>query len=194
MRELIVPRLRASYPTARIIHELPLRYSSNRIDIAAVTEAEIIGVEIKSSRDVVARLAAQLTAFKPVCAKVIAALAPKWNERLPMMSETQTILRDIGHCETWTVDAGAGTVTVTDPAYAKWQPWAFQMLDMLWREELIAVATRHRCYVAGKGVTHSKLRDACEAYMTGQEVRAAVCAALRSRSAFDKMSDAALAT
>ena len=53
MRDLVVPELRRRWPTARIIHELPTRYSSNRIDLAAVTESAIIGVEIKSSRDVI---------------------------------------------------------------------------------------------------------------------------------------------
>ena len=39
MRALIVPELRKRYPSGRIIHELPLRYSTSRIDLAAVTEA-----------------------------------------------------------------------------------------------------------------------------------------------------------
>ena len=50
MRALIVPELRKRWPAARIVHELPLRYSTRRIDLAAITETEIISVEIKSSK------------------------------------------------------------------------------------------------------------------------------------------------
>lgn len=154
------------------------------------------------------RLRDQLTAFKPVCVKVIAALAPKWNQELPTLAEprkgggvlyrgqyteTQQIIRDVGGIETWTVDAATGTIDETSRDYSKRQPWAHELLDMLWREELIAVASRHRCYVSGRSVTHTQLRDACEELMTGREVRQAVCRALRARSAFDKMSDAAIA-
>ena len=85
MRALIVPELRKRYPSARIIHELPLRYSTNRIDLAAVTEDEIVTVEIKSSRDVVDRLERQLREFAPISSRLICALAPKWNEKLPYL-------------------------------------------------------------------------------------------------------------
>jgi 16S rRNA G966 N2-methylase RsmD len=126
MRALIVPELRRRYPTARIIHELPLRYSARRIDLAAVTEDAIVAVEIKSSRDVIDRLEAQLRAFNPICQNMYVALAPKWNEQLPMLetkrargitsyshqyTEAQQIIEDVGSSQIgiWTVDAAAGT-------------------------------------------------------------------------------------
>jgi hypothetical protein len=83
MRDLIVPRLRAEYPGARIIHELPLRYSERRIDLAAITESEIVSVEIKSSNDVSDRLESQMRAFQP-----ISSLAPVWNVKLPMAEKS----------------------------------------------------------------------------------------------------------
>lgn len=205
MRDLIVPRLRHTYPSARIVHELPLRYSSNRIDLAAVTESQIIAVEIKSSRDVIDRLEAQVRAFLPVTSKIIVALAPKWNPQLPTLevpgkghvsyvaqySETQALLRRIGgHVETWTVCAESAAVEVTEGGWRTSEaPWATQMLDMLWRNELEAIAHRHRICIP-KRASHIVIRNACEEMMTGREVRAAVCSALRGRAAFDKASDA----
>lgn len=199
MRALIVPELRKRYPAARIIHELPLRYSSNRIDLAAVTETEIVSVEIKSSKDVTDRLEAQLRAFQPISSRLIVCLAPKWNERLepeiierpgctiyrPRHTEAQSIIHRVGGSglEIWTVDAAAGTVEVTDEAHRSNHPWLYQMLHMLHVGELAAIASRHRCW-QGKRPRHYDLVEACSELMTGREIKLAVCSALRRRPAF----------
>lgn len=204
MRELIVPRLRARWPSARIIHELPVRYSTNRIDLAAVTETDIIAVEIKSSKDVADRLEAQLRAFLPVASRMIVALAPCWNEKLPAKVETtgpytryvhpetevQAIIsRACGSlAETWTVDADAGSIEVTRDFHRDNWPWTFQLLHILHVSELVAIASRHRCW-QGKRPVHLDLVKACAEFMTGGEVRRAVCAALRARPAFGAASD-----
>lgn len=208
MRDIIVPQLRKRWPGARIIHELPLRYSSNRIDIAAVTPDQIVGVEIKSSRDVHHRLEAQLRAFMPVCVRLIVALAPKWNEKRPQitkpscdggtiylddLTEAQEIIRRVGgwKFETWTVDSGAASIEITEQGYDLKLPWPVRLLDMLHVSELVEVGTRHRCWVSrGSRVPrHDLIRDACAELMTGQEVRRAACRALRARAAFAAESD-----
>lgn len=203
MRDLIVPKLRLAHPSARIIHELPLRYSSNRIDLAAVTEDAIVAVEIKSSRDVMDRLESQIRAFQPVCSKVIVALAPKWNPKAEMVweqrgartvgvyrySATQDLIKAIGGVETWTVCAETKTVEATSGTWVgNKASWATAMLDMLWRDELEMIAVKHRVSIP-KRASHIVIRDACEELMTGREVRRAVCHALRTRKAFDKASD-----
>ena len=204
MRSLLVPELRKRWPGARIIHELPLRYSSNRIDLAAITETEIISVEIKSSRDVMDRLEAQLRAFMPISSRIIAALAPRWNEKLPgietkhpsggtgyrmQYTPTQEIIRRVGGVEVWTVDATAGAITEMDgDYYRKRKPWLAQMLDMLHVSELVDIADRHRVAV-GKRPNHLTLVSELVDMMQGREVVKATCAALRARNAFDKMSD-----
>lgn len=208
MRSLIVPELRKRYPSARIIHELPLRYSSNRIDLAAVTKNEIYAVEIKSSKDVADRLEKQVRNFIPVSARVIVALAPKWNTKLEAEvierttkhrrvistlsrhTECQETIRRLGDSsiETWTVDAGAGTIEVTAGGYRESVPWSFWMLDMLHVQELVAIAGRHRCW-SGKRPVHRDLVLTCNDLMTGREIRTAVCQALRSRDAFGADSD-----
>lgn len=213
MRALIVPRLRAQWPDARIVHELPLRYSTNRIDLAAIRPSEIIAVEIKSSRDTNERLEAQLRAFAPISSRIIVALAPKWNENLegltekiamrggglatqytPRFTETQAIVNSVKRwhpwIETWTVDSAAGAVEVTDPLYsrANGQPWLAQMLHMLHVDELKMVAARHQVS-AGIRPTHWTLYQQCSAMMTGREIVGSVCAMLRSRGAFGADSD-----
>lgn len=212
MRDLIVPKLRAKWPSARIIHELPLRYSTNRIDLAAVTPTEIVSVEIKSSRDVTDRLEAQLLGFLPVSTVVIVAVAPKWVERLPAPppeqkvdksgrrytvyegappTEVERIIAEAerwGTLETWTVDAGTGTIAEVRPSYRPQRPWLARMLDMLHVAELVDIAGRHGVWQGNRPV-HETLVRLCTEAMTGREIVAAVCAALRARSAFAAESD-----
>ncbi|WOJ91787.1 hypothetical protein RZS28_18840 (plasmid) [Methylocapsa polymorpha] len=205
MRDIVVAELRRRWRSARIIHELPLRYSAKRIDLAAITEAEIISVEIKSSRDVVDRVEAQVRAFLPISTRVIVALAPKWNEKLPLreerhpnhtsyiqpLTEAQNVIRRIGDScvETWTVDSEGQGIEVTDDAFRKNEhPWPARILDILDVAELVEIAIAHRLSVAKRPV-HADLVALCCGSMTGREVTAAVCRALRAREAFGASSD-----
>lgn len=217
MRDLVVAKLRAQVPGARIIHELPLRYSSNRIDIAAVAEAEIVSVEIKSSRDVADRLEAQLRGFAPISSRLIVALAPRWNEDLPpqrlplpprrgrpggsagfitvpQYTAAQEAIRRVRddhppHIEVWTVSAEAGTVeTSWSPAWSqRSHVWPARLLNILHVAELEAIAFRHR--LAPGGERHDKLVDACVRHLTTEQALRAACAMLRARAAFAAESD-----
>lgn len=210
MRALIVPELRKRWPSARIVHELPLRYSTNRIDLAAITETEIIGVEIKSSKDVADRLEKQLRGFLPICRRVIVALAPKWNEKLPAIEKpvrrrgvsytsrvpqetaAQAAISRVGRyqIETWTVDADAGSIEITESGHDAAFPWTGRMLDVLHVAELCTIAERHRCLSIGKRPPrHQTLVRACHDLMTGREIIGAVCRALRARPVFGAASD-----
>jgi hypothetical protein len=209
MRVLCAAELRRLWPSARIIHELPTRYSENRIDLAAVTETDLVALEIKSSVDVADRLEAQIRAFLPIAHRIIVALAPRWNEQLPMRFETrklsngqtytagspryteaQAAIQRVGAAQVciWTVDARAGTVKCGAPTFRRGQPWARRMLDILHRSELVSVAEAHRIG-AGPRTPHFDLATSCAELMTGREVERAVCAALRARAAFARESD-----
>jgi len=210
MRALCAAKLRELWPTARIIHELPTRYAQNRIDLAAVTETELVALEIKSSRDVADRLEAQLRAFAPVSHLLIVALAPKWNEDLPWREVVRTLegRRYVGSQPqytaaqaaiqrvgpggvwTWTVDAEVGTLTCGYKPVHSSQPWPRRMLDILHRDELVAIASAHRIAEPNRRTTHFNLAEACAELMNGREVDRAVCAALRARAAFARESDA----
>lgn len=204
MRALIAPHLRSAYPGSRIIHELPLRYSTSRIDMAAVLPDKIVSVEIKSSKDTLSRLHAQLLGFAPICDRVVVALAPRWNEQLPdkrearewgwssspQYTEAQQIVRDLPyrHIAIWTVDHETGDVTPTKPCNDLRLPWFAELLDVLHVAELLEVAQLHRISVARRP-THEHLVGQCAELMTGREIRRAVCRALRARSGFAKESD-----
>lgn len=206
MREIVAADLRRRWPEARIIHELPLRYSSNSLDMAAVTQTEINAVEIKSSRDLMDRLEQQLRNFAPIVTRLIVALAPKWNEKLPslkrpyrqgiayvpQLTEAQQLIAGVRetHIETWTVCATAGTIERTEGGYAvNVHPWSFRLLHILHVAELTEVALAH--HVPGcHGRPHDVIARACASGMTGDQVKRAVCQALRARDRFAAGSDA----
>lgn len=190
IRARVATELRRLYPDARIIHELPLRYSSNRIDVAAVRPSAIISAEIKSSRDVIDRLEAQLRAFQPVSYRLIVATAQKHADA------ARSVTARVSTGDVWTVDPDTGKLDgFIEEAYyhrSGMPPWGGRMLDMLWRDELALVAARHQV-PAGIRPTHTALRNACAAALTGRQAVEAVCRALRTRAAFDKASDPPLA-
>lgn len=211
MRTIAAAALRRAYPDARIVHELPVRYSTNRIDIAAIRPAAIICLEIKSSRDVIDRLEAQLRAFQPVSHRLIVALAPKHNEKLPSVEEpvirkgntigitfrrprtdAQDVIQRVGGCTTWTIDAETGALegdVVEQPYHRPGPCWATKMLDMLWRDELAEIARRFSISGGRRNPTHLDYRNACAEALTGRQATEAVCQALRARDAFDAASD-----
>jgi hypothetical protein len=205
MRELCVAELRRQFPSARIVHELSLRYSSNRIDLAAILEDGIIAVEIKSSRDVADRLEKQLRSFQPICTRIIAALAPKWNEKRPSiatphksggtsyvenLTEAQEAISRVDRwgIGVWTVCHESGKIEVTNAGSETRHLWSMHLLDILHVAELREIAARHRVPVP-QPQRHWMLRDACAELMTGGEIRRAACQALRGRDAFAAGSD-----
>jgi hypothetical protein len=207
MRALVAARMRDLWPSARIIHELPLRYSARRIDVAAVTEDDIFCAEIKSSRDTLDRLEEQLRGFASIASGMIVALAPKHAGREDSGSHDRArrgrpdnardIIRRVDDTTAvWIADAETGAL---DASHAPWRfytrrPWTARMLDMLHNVELEDIAYRHRCLARGsKPPNHESLVTACEDLMGGREIRRAVCAALRTRDAFDKQSDPPIA-
>lgn len=207
MRDLIVPELRRRWPGARVIHELPLRYSTRRIDLAAVTPDKVVAVEIKSTKDVADRLEAQIRGFAPICSKIIVALAPKHNEKLlsikvptrlgtehrPQYTLAQQAVRrsDCHHREVWTCDAEQGRIEKTD-GYGQDNdiPWTGAMLDMLHVQELVIIGEHHRLITPmRRAMPHRSLVRILLGKLNGDEIVAGACWALRARAAFDKASD-----
>lgn len=79
IRDAVVARLRMIRPKARIMHEVNCSlWGPNRIDVLAVSPAEIISVEIKSERDKLDRLPAQIASMLTMSHHVIAALHEKF--------------------------------------------------------------------------------------------------------------------
>jgi hypothetical protein len=200
MRGIVDRWLRELWPSARIIHELPLRYSSNVIDVAAVTKTTIHAVEIKSSRDTLDRLEAQVRSFSPIATRLSVALAPCWNIELPMkvidnprggrtfiprLTEAQVILarNSASHIGTWTCCAVTDSIQKTDGGWNdNIHPDTFRLLHMLRVEELVRIADKNG--LPTHDAVHRRLVAACWDAMTGRQIVRAVCAALRARDAF----------
>lgn len=83
MRQAVEAWGRARLPGCRVMHELAV--NSCRIDLAFVGDADLIGVEIKSSRDTLDRLDRQWDEFNYCLPEVWLAVAPKyaWGKRPP---------------------------------------------------------------------------------------------------------------
>lgn len=208
LRAYVVEQLRRRLPSARIIHELNVAGTgSNRIDVAAVTETAIVAVELKSKRDKLDRLSAQLEAFQACCHVVIVAAhekhfvpAPleKW-ESPPREGEVRDLhlnqepfLRNrYKHKTVWRYpppdpqapSSGLKYVSMfnfASLAGVTAQPKASRMLDMLWAEELRDECRRHRVACDSRSVRAEMIHQLAW-HLTGQEIARAVCRQLRMR-------------
>jgi hypothetical protein len=160
--------LRKAFPDARIVHELVLRQGGVRIDLAAVTPDRLVCVEVKSERDVLDRLPAQIAAMKLVCDAWRVATADKHLDKCRDIADWHRVI---------------GETSLDAPGYGMRELPRDAMhglcnaparLDMLWANELR--------YIAGaKGPRMSSMIRASDS-MTGAQIRRAVCAAIRARS------------
>ncbi|WP_292173967.1 hypothetical protein [Mesorhizobium sp.] len=74
IRDAAVAKIRQRRPNARIIHEINVSsHGPNRIDVLAVDRAEIIACEVKSAKDKLDRLPAQVASMFGAAHHVIAA-------------------------------------------------------------------------------------------------------------------------
>lgn len=161
--------LRALFPTARIIHELMLRQGGCRADLAAVTPDRLIGLEIKSERDVLTRLPAQAEAMDQVCdawgVLVAGAHLEKvraLDTRLWLVAAAEDDRERLG--QRLFRDSFSGLCNA--PA----------RLDMLWADELRIISCPRR------DAPRRMCIQAAADHLTGVQVRRAVCAALRARA------------
>ena len=159
--------LRAAFPDARIVHELVVRQGSCRIDLAAITEARLVLLEVKSERDVLDRLERQFEQAREVADAVLVVTTEKHINKARKL---------VGYLEACTEDQVAAELngwisrrvheaTTNSPA----------RLAMLWADELRAVAQS-----GGRASRTASIISASD-NLTGAEVRHRVCAALRAR-------------
>lgn len=197
IRAATVARLRELMPGARIIHELNVAgQGSNRIDVAAVDRQAIVGVEIKSRKDTLKRLAEQWDAFSKCCHLVIIAA----HER-HFYEHRETHQRDDvpGEMRLPGIDAWRQREAVwryprpENGRYVWMRPWTFEpmkatrrqprahdMLSMLWAEELRTECARH-LLASGTRRTRPDMIEEMVWTLTGREICEAVCRRLRER-------------
>ncbi|MDE2104152.1 MAG: NERD domain-containing protein [Patescibacteria group bacterium] len=180
--------LRLRYPEARIIHELVLEQGGVRIDLAAVTADRIIAVEIKSEKDVLARLSRQLARAVEIAGDVWLCIAEKHVAKLEAArgwSDLSGVERDAADALDRALSRCAIFVERGGPDGELMLHWSSlgarntpfpdprAVFDLLWAAEMRA-ATR-------LDTTRDQMtRRAVEA-LSGGEIRRIACAALRRR-------------
>lgn len=185
IREPVVAKLRALIPGCRIIHEINAASYGNRIDVLAVGDDTLAAVEIKSAKDKIDRLPAQIAAMANVSNLVFAALHEKFLYTMhggfyPPSEANGAIVW------AWPVADRKGHVHCgTD-----WQDrdrWKKPLqclpigaLSMLWREEVQQVCRGFGIKAAGQ-LTMEQARDHIMWRMTGAEITRMICAMLRQR-------------
>lgn len=183
IRDAVVARARQLWPGARIIHELNVEHGSTRADVAAVTPDQLILFEIKSERDKLHRLSAQLRSFGPVAHAVIVAAHEKWcgGSTLPN-GDVGPIIGFAGHGELWRYPEPEGKFGLRywHEPHTFHRPWAHRMLRLLWTDELRHVAAESGVKTTGTTPGY-KLADQLALHLPGRDVELAVCRALRQR-------------
>lgn len=194
IRDAVVARLREARPDARIIHEIQCSvFGPNRIDVVAVSPDEIVSVEIKSKRDKIDRLPAQIASMKLMSHHVIAALHEKFCPERETNQWGAHYERD-----------GKFYVRAEPPECANARMWLypkpdkagwllydrkpgqanFACLDMLWAEEL-----RTFCAMNGLHHTRSSTREGMLSLIrwncTGAQITKGVCSILRARTCIE---------
>lgn len=206
VRDAVVARLRVLLPKARIVHELNIAgQGSSRIDVAAVGPDYLVGIEIKSEKDKLTRLADQWEAFNKVCDVVIVAahrkhfeewrnsharadvkptlslrhdMAGDWklsNHLWCYPSEQELHLRGQYEKHGWNIGRRASFSTSKPKP-----PRAVTMLEMLWRDELASVCYRHGFAATSRSTRPTMIYDLAMG-LTGREIKQAVCTELRGR-------------
>ncbi|MGV1752812.1 hypothetical protein [Agrobacterium sp. CG674] len=205
IRNAVVARLRDLMSGARIVHELNVAgQGSNRIDVAAIGTEHIVGVEIKSRKDVLKRLDDQWKAFNEVCHFVIVAAhekhfadyrEPRWRDDVPSERHLNHPLffgHRRGDKRVWRFPQPLPETLRPYPNDGdRWQfcrdrdlrviPQATSMLDMLWAAELQNECKRHRVPCSSRSTRPDMIRSLAW-HLTGKEVTQAVCRQLRQRS------------
>lgn len=191
IRDAVVQRLRLLRPSHRIIHEIQSAcHGPNRIDLVAVGPSEIIAVEVKSKKDKLDRLPAQIKAMRGMAHHVVAALHEKFLISPAYKNAPPDLKGAPGEARGATIWAypEAGEEAGRTYGCAEWQeprqtvtqclPWT--ALDMLWAAEL-------RTLCADLGVpaysrsTRPHMINALRWRVSGGDITKGICAALRRR-------------
>lgn len=191
IRDAAITRLRELMPGCRIIHEINCAsFGPNRIDLLAVTKDRIAAVEVKSERDKLDRLPAQLASMQGVAHYAIAALHEKfltpWKASytdLPAFHEPDEARGAVVWA--YPIRPRAGSLGEW-PLHDRWgKPKLLpppDFIDLLWAAELRAIVRKHNLHRAVSGLDMSQMVDLIRWGLPGKTVLAETCATLRSRN------------
>lgn len=176
---LTIDWLAARYPDSLIVPELSIgTWGSALLDVAAVTETEIIGVEIKGEGDSPARMPLQASLYSKAATRMFFLPCPQLEDRcfkhLPDAWGKLTVRE--GRIEQklpdWRLRTGE-----TEPEQLCVAP--AQLLQCLWRNELDLIAMR--CAIITGKVGVEKLRWELAEQVPLRRLRQETCDALRHR-------------
>lgn len=174
---LTVEWMKAAYPGSIIVTELSVDdWGGARIDVAAITDTEVVGVEIKGDGDSPSRLELQGLIYGKVARRMWLLVSPDgtladrcekkrpkgWG-RLEIFDGTvrpKNVARKLGSVEETTHGTRQGWVPDPDTykpdtafQYLRQCPWA--MCGTLWRDELYEIARLHGVQVKGRALVGS---------------------------------------
>lgn len=192
VRDAVVARLRELRPDARIMHEVNASSFGNRIDVLAVSPAEIIAVEVKSAKDKLDRLPDQLKAMEGCAHHAIAALHEKFLVEQPTNKWASEYERDGQHFLRVPPACAPFSRTWIFPEEKRWRdpepalnkPLPAAALGMLWRNELLEMCGKYSVS-AGKRPVMETMLAALRWQLTGRDLTKGICAALRARKCIE---------
>lgn len=180
IRTAVVDRLRMLRPNARICHEVNCGvWGQTRMDLIAVDVAEIIGVEIKSEKDVMKRADKQLKGMRDVAHHSILALHEiHYAKFVPKLDYGQIswVYPEQTRGVNWDNDTGPWRA----PEQKMQSALPSTAIRLLWRDELAWLCDYLRIS-RGKRATMDQMVQALWWHATGKEITAGICAALRHR-------------
>lgn len=180
IREAVDRWGRAKWPEARVVHELVMQRGKVRADMAFVSPAHLVSVEIKSQWDTVDRLLNQIAMFR-------LATPETWivadNRHARDADLLHYLLPSIGVARAERDKLHSGPFHVIEVR----QPGAFAsypeaLLSLLWVAELASECAIFRLGNAGPRATHASLVKSLMRLTTDEQI-AAVCRQLRGRDA-----------
>lgn len=190
MRDAVIAWAKVWRPGVRALHELVL--GARRIDLVFVDQRDVFGVEIKSSRDRLDRLEAQMLEYSRFLPEVWIAFAPKWREAIGEMyglRANMLVVKDGSATEAIRYQRKIGDVGR--------RPWRdelsiMRLLELLWRNEAARIAERTGvipgCLRSGQ-MTAPKIKKMLARLLTGNEILEEVCRELRERPLVGQRSD-----
>lgn len=188
MRDAVERWGRTKWPDARVVHELVMDRGTVRADVAFVSTAHLVAIEIKSEYDDTSRLLHQAGMFRLAVPELWIACP---NRHVDDAKLIRFLLPSIGVLLT-DRDRRVGPLPdefeIDEVEQAEpFQPWPASTLSLLWVTELLSEAMLARTW-QGSGGTHAKLVNAM-LKLTWPEQIAAVCRQLRRRKAFWRADD-----
>lgn len=176
---LAIDWLANRYPNSLIVPELSIgTWGAALLDVAAITQTEIIGVEIKGEGDSPARMPLQASLYSKAATRMFFLPCPALQDR----------------CFKHLPDAWGRLVIIGDRVERRLSPWEeicgekepqelcvapAQLLQCLWRDELDLIASR--CAIITGKVDVEKLRWELAEQVPLRKLKAEVCDALLHR-------------